>query len=342
LAAVAAALALVVCSAAAPAVAAGNPVKDREKAQSRANAAAAKWAQATTQLAKVEDELARLEARTAETKGRLANLEGQVKVVAVNTYIHGGGGGAFTFDTDLGRNARRQAMARYVTLGNTQAIDEYRAVKDDLDAGAAATRKRAEQQQAAAASLRKQKASAYAELTRLATAEKAYLAQVAAAEAAAAAKRAGATKAARSAVAAPPQGGRATGVIASGEWICPVQGPRAFSNDYGQPRSGGRRHEGNDILSPRGTPIVASVSGSATAHNSGLGGLSYYLAGDDGNTYFGTHLSAIGATGRVAAGTVVGYVGDSGNARGTPHLHFEIHPGGGGPVNPYPTLSRYC
>jgi murein DD-endopeptidase MepM/ murein hydrolase activator NlpD len=338
LAAVAAALALVVWSAAVPAVAAGNPVKDREKAQSRANAAAAKWARATTQLAKVEDELAKLEATTAETKSRLAGLEGQVKAVAVNTYIHGSGGGAFTFDTDLGRNARRQAMARYVTLGNTQAIDEYRAVKDDLDAGAAATRRRAEQQLAAAASLRKEKATAYAELQRLAAAEKRYLAQVAAAQAAAAAKRPGATKAARSDTAS----GRASGVIASGEWICPVQGPRAFSNDYGQPRSGGRRHEGNDILSPRGTPIVANVGGTSKAHDSGLGGLSYYLDGDDGNTYFGTHLSAIGATGRVAAGTVIGYVGDSGNARGTPHLHFEIHPGGGGPVNPYPTLSRYC
>ncbi|MEA3076400.1 MAG: hypothetical protein QOF60_1308 [Actinomycetota bacterium] len=340
LAAAAAALALVAwsASATAPAVAAGNPVKDREKAQSRANDAAAKWARATTELAKVEDELARLDAKTAETKSRLAGLEGQVKAVAVNTYIHGSGGGAFTFDTDLGRNARRQAMARYVTLGNTQAIDEYRAVKDDLDAGAAATRKRAEQQQQAAASLRKQKASAYTELQRLATAEKAYLAQVAAAQRAAAAKRGATTKAARSDTTT----GRASGVIASGEWICPVQGPRAFSNDYGQPRSGGRRHEGNDILSPRGTPVVASVSGTSKAHDSSLGGLSYYLAGDDGTTYFGTHLSAIGATGRVEAGQVVGYVGDSGNARGTPHLHFEIHPGGGGPVNPYPTLSRYC
>ncbi len=126
--------------------------------------------------------------------------------------------------------------------------------------------------------------------------------------------------------------------------MCPVQGPRAFSNDWGQPRSGGRRHQGNDILSPRGTPVVASVSGTVRGHNSSLGGLSDYLKGDDGNTYFGTHLDSLsGASGRVAQGAVLGTVGDSGNARGGPtHLHFEIHPGGGAPVNPYPTLSQHC
>ena len=126
--------------------------------------------------------------------------------------------------------------------------------------------------------------------------------------------------------------------------MCPVQGPRAFTNDWGQPRSGGRRHQGTDILSPRGTPVVASVGGTVRGHNSSLGGISYYLNGDDGNTYFGTHLDSLsGASGRVSQGTVLGYVGNTGNARGGPtHLHFEIHPGGGGAVNPYPTLAQHC
>ena len=63
--------------------------------------------------------------------------------------------------------------------------------------------------------------------------------------------------------------------------------------------------------------------------------VSYYLNGDDGNTYFGTHLSGYAASGRVSAGTVVGYVGDSGNARGgAPHLHIGIYPHGGPPVDP--------
>ena len=347
---------------------AGDPVKDREAAQARANAAAAKFAKANSDLAKIEQELKKLESQTAETRDRLTGLEDQVKQVAVNAYVRGNVGEAFVFDKDLSQTARRNAMARYVTLGDTDAIDEYRSTREDLEVGSEAVRKQIEQRKSAAAALQKQKAAAYKELTRLAEAEKAYLAKLAAEKAAkeAAAKRAAEAAAARAArarsaraatavrtpaptVAAPaaaapkaPAPSKPAGVIASGEWICPVQGPRSFSNDWGQPRSGGRRHQGTDILSPRGTPVVASVGGTVRHHNSSLGGLSYYLSGDDGNTYFGTHLSAYAASGRVSAGTVVGYVGDTGNARGTNHLHFEIHPGGGGPVNPYPTLSKYC
>ncbi len=337
---------------------AGDPVQDRKAAQAKANAAAAKFANASTSLARIERELRELEAKTAATRRRLGGLEGDVRQVAVNSYVRGNVSQAFVFDKDLSVTSRRNALARFVTVGDTDALDEFRAAQEDLEAGSGAIRQQVASRKAAAADLRKQKTSAYKELSRLAAAEKTYLAKTAA-EKAAAARRAADAKAAasRAATAAPARGSvaptknttakvdapeRPTGVIGSGEWVCPVQGPHSFSNDWGQPRSGGRTHQGNDILNARGTPIVAPVSGTVRQHDSSLGGLSFYLSGDDGNTYYGTHMAAYAASGRVAAGTIVGYNGDSGNARGTPHLHFEIHPGGGSPVNPYPTLTKYC
>jgi len=124
---------------------------------------------------------------------------------------------------------------------------------------------------------------------------------------------------------------------------CPVDGSRSFTNDWGDPRSGGRRHRGTDIMAAYGAPVVAPVGGTVEGTSSGSGGTTFELTGDDGVTYFGMHLSRLGATDRVASGAVIGYVGTSGNARGgSAHLHFEIHPGGGGAVNPYPTVASYC
>lgn len=126
-------------------------------------------------------------------------------------------------------------------------------------------------------------------------------------------------------------------------WLCPVQGDHQFSDGWGQPREGGRRHLGVDIFAARGTPVVANVGGT-TRHSIGaVAGNGYYLDGDDGNTYYGAHLDTLAPAGRVERGAVVGTVGTTGNAKGsTPHLHFELKPGGGPSVNPYPTLHQWC
>jgi murein DD-endopeptidase MepM/ murein hydrolase activator NlpD len=120
--------------------------------------------------------------------------------------------------------------------------------------------------------------------------------------------------------------------------ICPMPGS-AYGDSWGAPRSGGRRHEGVDMLAPTGTPIYAVVSGTVNFRQNRLGGNAVSLAGDNGNRYYYAHLSRYeGASRRVNQGDIIGYNGDTGNATGVPHLHFEVHPGGSLAVNPTPSV----
>lgn len=123
---------------------------------------------------------------------------------------------------------------------------------------------------------------------------------------------------------------------------CPVPGS-TYVNDWGFPRSGGRAHAGNDLFAPRGTPVLAPVAGTVATATGAIGGHQFRLTAPDGTLWFGSHLDRFGASGAVNAGDVIGYVGDSGNARGSrTHLHFEIHAPNGNPVNPYPLLRTVC
>src|ERR671914_3001835 len=145
--------------------------------------------------------------------------------------------------------------------------------------------------------------------------------------------------------------------------IFPVIGPAQYTDDFGDARWQGR-HEGNDIVSVRRALAVAAETGTVEFDQSahGAGGCMLYLNGRSGTKYLYVHLNndltskndnrgrcvpgtafpkGLRSGAKVAAGEPVGYVGNSGDAEyGDPHLHFELHPGGGGPTNPYPYLRR--
>ncbi len=141
-------------------------------------------------------------------------------------------------------------------------------------------------------------------------------------------------------------GGSAGRIIVRGSWVCPVQGPMSFTDTYGSPRSGGRRHMGNDLFAPIGTPLVAVTDGSVFFQGDPLGGNAAYVQGNDGNTYYYAHLDDyVGGARSVHAGELIGHVGNTGDARSDPpQLHFEIRPGSANTrgIDPYPTLAAHC
>ena len=119
--------------------------------------------------------------------------------------------------------------------------------------------------------------------------------------------------------------------------------PAPFADTWGAPRSGGRRHQGVDMIGQRGIPVLAVVDGIAEPKSNVLGGTTIWFSGVDGNKYYYAHLDKYGQLGSVKAGTVIGFLGQTGNAQfSIPHLHFEVHPGGGPAVNPYPTVAAHC
>jgi murein DD-endopeptidase MepM/ murein hydrolase activator NlpD len=124
----------------------------------------------------------------------------------------------------------------------------------------------------------------------------------------------------------------------------PVDGvdARALDDTWGAARGVGRKHEGIDIFAERGTRVLSSTEGIvANVGTNGLGGLVVWVVGPGGQRHYYAHLERhanVEAGLRIAAGRVLGYVGNTGNAKNTPpHLHYGIYDVDGA-INPYPLL----
>ena len=121
----------------------------------------------------------------------------------------------------------------------------------------------------------------------------------------------------------------------------PEQG---LTDTWGAARSQGRSHEGIDIFAPRGTPVQSTTQGIVRkVGENNLGGRVVVVVGPGGAGHYYAHLedyADISPNDWVNAGDIIGYVGDSGNAKGTPpHVHYGIYINGSA-VNPYPLLQK--
>lgn len=325
---------------------ASRAAREIAEAQDRADAAVLAWTQAAEHLEHLEGEIAAAEAELADLEARLGRVRSEVERVVLQRFMSSNVSGlpflsGFQRPTD---RAQAAVLLEIVTETAVTDLDDLAAASDAVEQARRRLTRQREAADRARSDLEQASRAAQDEVLRLQAAEVLRQQDVAVRKARelqrasrGAAQEAGPANAADRVV---RRGGSA--VFGTAGWRCPVAGPTAFGDTWGAPRPGDRRHLGTDFISPRGTPLVAVVSGTATSGQNTLGGNVVYLAGDDGHRYYYAHLDRWGSLGRVAAGDVIGYVGDTGNAVGVPHLHFEIRPGGGPNVNPYPTVRLFC
>lgn len=332
-----------------------------QAARDRANAAADAAFAAESALDALSIEVTNTEIELADLEARAGSLQSGVEEVAVQRFVSGGGGGIPLLSGLDGPSAQAQANVLLEIVSDTSqsTLDEYDALSKELADKKRSLERAKEQQAQAIEDYEALQAKALAEVERLKKVEAQRLKDEKVRKILEAARiKAQADALAQSASGAIVNSGAGNtgarrnglagfldnGVYLDGNIICPVAGSAGFGDTWGAPRSGGRKHKGVDMMSSMGTPLVAVASGNLRLISSrGIAGNSILLRANNGNTYFYAHLSAYeGGERSVSQGDVIGYVGDTGNAAGNPHLHFEIHPGGGNPVNPYPSVRAAC
>lgn len=302
------------------------------------------WQDAQADLARSRDAAAAAEARIGSLRSELVSIQQELNDRAASLFIAGGNPQAMAIITSesVADAVDRLEFASAIAEGDSDLATRVSVATQELawqqDRLADAVARQSE----ALAALDDQQASIQAELERF-SARVEELEDQLAAEQAPPPTRNGTTDA----------GGSPPGIdpgspppVAGAGWLqtCPVNGATSFVDSFGDPRPGGRSHEGIDMIAARGTPVVAVHSGSVHRTGSSVGGLGVVLFHDGGSDWtFYTHFDSYGSSGEgshVSAGSTIGYVGNTGTT--VYHLHFEYHPGGGAAVNPYSALLGAC
>jgi len=311
------------------------------EARAAANDIAAKVTTTYGQVQLLGDEIISVEARIADGRARADDLRASVRRRALNAYTGSSeeDGVLLLDDDDPGDLVRRNEYLEKVNARDNAAVSELHALSEDLEDQRTNLDETKKAQESALDQLKAEQAKLDGLLAEAQAAETALEERLARESAA----RQAAEEAARRSKAGPsgPSSGSGNGQVIGG-LVCPLPGS-AFSDSWGAPRSGGRTHQGTDMMAPYGAPNYAVIGGSVSTSQSSGGGNTITIAGNDGNAYLYLHLQTfVVSGGSVSQGQLVATTGDTGNATGVPHTHFEIHPGGGAAINPYPTLASIC
>jgi murein DD-endopeptidase MepM/ murein hydrolase activator NlpD len=313
----------------------------RDELQRRADQAAVRYDRAMAALGKVANDITRLERKLGDAEAKMAPLRDAVTRRAVAVYTSDREMAAFsglTNGDDLVDTARAAKLASMLSAGDNAAIRAIADASTELARRRDELEGRRAEQQRLTDDLRAERKNVELALSFMAKRENALQSRLIARTS----RDERTSYEAWRLDQAPPKQTFSGPIPAVTDFTCPIRGPLTFTDTWGAPRAGGRHHEGTDLMNPYGTPNVAVVSGTFETHHSGLGGLSIYLHGDDGHTYYYAHLSQIvGPDRRVAQGEIIGRTGSSGDAT-TPHTHFEFHPNGGRAVNSYPLVRAHC
>lgn len=305
-------------------------------------------------VAAIEAEVAGLRERDEQLQAELGDIEGDLAMRSRIAFMRGDSTALHVLVSadDFGDVADGAALLESIALRDRASLEDATALRQRLEANRAVQQARLDELATLQADLQGQIDQLLADLEQLREDEERFGDQLREAREAERRRREAEERAAAAAAAAEAEASQAPAPTSapapSGNLACPVGDPVYFTDTWGAPRSGGRSHQGVDMMAPHGTPVYAITNGKVTRmSNSGLGGISFYMFGDDGNEYFYTHLqgyaSGISVGDRVTAGQLVAYNGSTGNASSSaPHVHFEVHPGGGGAVNPYPYAARAC